>query len=123
MRFMLDANALILLLTGHPAVQARAAECEEGELALSAIAFAEVALGSQRGKPPPAEAIDRVLEEIVVLPFDDAAARAYAALPFRRASFDRLIAAHALATDLILVTANHSDFADVPGLRQQNWAA
>ena len=34
---------------------------------------------------------------------------------------DRLIAAHALALDLTLVTNNERDFADVPGLRIENW--
>jgi tRNA(fMet)-specific endonuclease VapC len=42
-------------------------------------------------------------------------------LPFRRASYDRLIAAHALSLDLTLITNNEGDFADVPGLRVENW--
>ena len=57
----------------------------------------------------------------MLLPFDEAAVRAYAALPFRRGSFDRLIAAHALALDLTLVTSNVRDFADIPGLLVENW--
>jgi tRNA(fMet)-specific endonuclease VapC len=34
-----------------------------------------------------------------------------------------LIAAHALALDLTLVTANAEEFARVPGLRLENWQA
>ena len=34
---------------------------------------------------------------------------------------DMLIAAHALALDLILVTANVREFARVPGLIMENW--
>jgi tRNA(fMet)-specific endonuclease VapC len=60
-------------------------------------------------------------EEIPVLPFDENAARAYARIPFKRASYDRLIAAHALAQTLIVVTDNEADFADVPGLVVENW--
>jgi tRNA(fMet)-specific endonuclease VapC len=67
-----------------------------------------------------AEAFFAVVE---VLPFDKVAARTYATMPFRRARFDRLIAAHALSLDLTLVTANVRDFADVPGLRVENWVA
>jgi tRNA(fMet)-specific endonuclease VapC len=122
MRYMLDANAFILLLTGHDVVGARAADCEDGDLAISAIAFAEVEHGSATGKAPPPEVLERAAERIPVIPFDRAAARAYAGLSFKRASFDRLIAAHALATGAILVTANLGDFADVPGLRFEDWS-
>ena len=63
----------------------------------------------------------QVIEAVPVLPFDEAAARAYATLPFKRASYDRLIAAHALSHGLILVTHNEKHFADVPGLVVENW--
>lgn len=36
---------------------------------------------------------------------------------------DLLIAAHALALDATLVTANEREFRQVPGLRVENWAA
>lgn len=121
MRYMLDANAFILLLAGFPSVAARAAECDEGELVLSAIAFAEVAHGSTRGKPPPEAVLARAVAAIPVLPFDGNAAQAYSRLAFKRGSFDRLIAAHALATDAVLVTANVGDFADVAGLKIEDW--
>jgi tRNA(fMet)-specific endonuclease VapC len=61
------------------------------------------------------------VEEVPVLDFDYKAALAYAQLPFKRASFDRLIAAHAVSQDLIVVTGNAKDFADVPGLKVENW--
>jgi len=32
-----------------------------------------------------------------------------------------LLAAHALALDVVIVTNNEADFADVPGLRVENW--
>ncbi len=59
-------------------------------------------------------------EEIPVLPFDDGAARAYAQITLRRASYDRLIAAHAMALGLIMITDNEADFSDVPGLKVEN---
>ena len=122
MRYMLDANAFILLLTGHRPAMAKAAECEEGDLAISAIAFAEVAHGTASGKAPSPDVLRKTRERIAVLPFDDAAAQSYAKLDFKRGSFDRLIAAHALSTGLVLVTANLGDFADFPGLTIENWA-
>ena len=52
---------------------------------------------------------------------DEAAAREYAKLPFKRARFDRLLAAHALSIGATVVTNNEADFADVPGLKIENW--
>lgn len=123
MKYLLDANACILLLAGAlPALNARVLECDEGELGVSSIAFAEVALGSRNGKLPPMEMLDRFLEDVELLSFDEAAARVYATLPFRRASFDRLIAAHAIALNLTLVTNHERDFAGIPGLKVENWS-
>ena len=121
MRYMLDANAFILLLVGHPDVVARAAECEADDLVVSAIAFGEVAHGSLNSKPPALQTLRRAVSRIAVLPFDQAAAEAYAGLPFKRGSYDQLIAAHAIALDLTLVTANIGDFARIPHLRFEAW--
>jgi tRNA(fMet)-specific endonuclease VapC len=44
-------------------------------------------------------------------------------LAMKRTNFDRLIAAHALSLGLVLVTSNSRHFADVPGLKVENWAA
>ena len=121
MRYMLDANAFILMLAGFPSVAARAAECDEGSIVLSAIAFAEVAHGSARGMPPSEDVLARAVATIPVLPFDAAAAKAYSRLRFKRGSFDRLIAAHAVAADAVLVTASLGDFADVAGLEIEDW--
>ena len=87
----------------------------------SAIAIAEVLYGSVHEKPPPIEQLESFLSEVPVLDFDLAAARAYSQLSFRRASYDRLIAAHALSLGLTVVTDNEKHFAVVPGLRVENW--
>ena len=122
MKFSLDANSVIQLLTGaYPALTARVADTEAGAIVISSIAFAEVALGSATGKPPPMDILNGFVEEIPVVDFDEAAARTYATLPFKRGNFDRLIAAHALSLDLTVISRNVKDFADVPGLKVENW--
>lgn len=122
MKYFLDANSVIQLLTNaHPVLTARVADTEAGAIVLSSIAFAEVALGSGIGRPPPIEILDRFVEEIPVVDFDEAAARVYASLPFKRGGYDRLIAAHALSLGLTVISRNVKDFADVPGLRVENW--
>ncbi len=90
-------------------------------MALSAISYAEVVLGMERGRPPTPDALAALVEVVPVLPFDEAAARAYASMPFKRARFDRLLAAHALSVGATVITNNEADFADVPGLKVENW--
>lgn len=122
MRFMLDSNVIIDAIMARGAkLRARMSDCDEGDMVVSAVAYAEVAHGSEHGKPPPPETLDLFLADIPVLAFDSSAGRAYAGLPFVRGRFDRLIAAHALALGITLVTNNEADFADVPGLKVENW--
>ena len=120
-RFLIDSDCAVYAMTAQfPMLGERLSNCEPGEVAISAVNYAEVALGSEKGKPPP-EVLDAFIRAIPVLPFDEAAARAYAALPFKRARFDRLLAAHALSLGATVITNNEADFADVPGLAVENW--
>jgi tRNA(fMet)-specific endonuclease VapC len=105
----------------HHSITARMARCQPGDIGISAISFAEIAYGTDKGKPPSAEVLGAFIAAIPILQFDEAAARAYAQLPFRRARFDRLLAAHALSIGAIVITNNEADFADVPGLTVENW--
>lgn len=124
MKYMLDANSIINLLSGEfPSLIDRVAATDAGEIGISAIAFAEVALGSENGKPPEPTLLNGLIAEIPVLPFDEGSARAYAKMPFRRGSFDHLIAAHALSLGLTVISRNIDDFRKVPGLMVENWTA
>lgn len=122
MKYLLDSNIVIaLVMDAFPTLTDRAGRCDAGDLVTSAIAYAEVVYGSANEKPPAVDQLQAFVEEVPVLAFDDAAGRAYATLPFKRRSYDRLIAAHALALGLTLVTDNEKHFADVPGLKVENW--
>ncbi len=122
MKFMLDANCVINLFSGaFPMLNERIANNVAGDVVLSTIAYAEVALGSENGKPPSPELLAAFVGEIPLMEFDAAAAHAYARLPFRRGNFDRLIAAHALSIGATVISRNTKDFADVPGLKVENW--
>jgi tRNA(fMet)-specific endonuclease VapC len=120
--YLLDADCSVYAMLGtHPSLRARLAECEPGEVAISAISFAEIVMGENLGHPPDREVIEDFVSVVPILPFDEAAARAYAKLPFKRARFDRLLAAHALSIGATVITNNEADFADVPGLKVENW--
>ena len=121
-RFLIDADSAIFATTGQiPALHDRLVECEPGDIGLSAVTYAEIVLGMERGKPPTPEALALFVEVVPILAFDEAAARQYGKLPFKRARFDRLLAAHALSINASVITNNEADFADVPGLKVENW--
>jgi tRNA(fMet)-specific endonuclease VapC len=122
-RFLIDSDLAIYSMGGaaDSRLNQRLAECAPGEVSISAISFAEVALGTWNGKPPRQDVLDAFVRAIPIVEFDEAAAREYAKLPFKRAWFDRLLAAHALSIGAAVVTNNPDDFADVPGLKIGNW--
>jgi tRNA(fMet)-specific endonuclease VapC len=121
-RYLLDANCCIYLFTrAYPELNARIKATAAGEVRISSVTFAEVAHGSERGLAPPPAALERLIGEMPVLPFDEEAARAYAKLPFERGNFDRLLAAHALSRGLAVITRNVRHFNAVPGLAVEDW--
>ena len=72
------------------------------------------------------ERLDILLEAIPVIPFDATEAEAYGRIIarcgwVRGRDYDRMIAAHAIATGSTLVTNNEADFRDIPGLPLVNW--
>lgn len=93
-------------------------ETDRGAIITSSICLAEMLIGLRDDERL---MLDVLLQQMPILPFDEMASRRYATLPFKRRGFDRLIAAHGLALDLTVITANLADFEDVPGLRVEDW--
>ncbi len=121
-RYLLDTNICIFILDATlPGLRRRLEQVDEGELATSTIVLAELLRGTDLDSEREMLRLASLLTIVPALPFDEAAAQAYAKLPFRRGRFDRLIAAHALSRGLTVVTANVRDFADVPGLAVEDW--
>ncbi|VVT13010.1 Ribonuclease VapC [Sphingomonas sp. EC-HK361] len=127
MTYLLDTNACLDFLLGRSASLAGRIERQFGRLAVSIISAAELRVGNKTSEDPERDArrVEQFLASVIVPSFDEAAASAYGRLAkqagVRRGSFDRLIAAHALAIDATLVTNNERDFADISGLKIENW--
>ena len=129
-RYMLDTNICIYLMKHHPPeVRARFAECYVGDVVISAITLAELEFGvacSGSSRKRNQDALDSLLEDILVAPFESAAARAYGPLGAAhrergKQALDKLIASHALALGATLVTNNEADFRNFGGLVIENW--
>lgn len=121
-KFLIDADMSIYAMAErHSPLNDRLSSCYPGDVAISAISFAEIAVGTYVGKPPSPAVLDAFVRVVPILPFDEPAAREYARLPFKRARFDRLLAAHALSLGATIVTNNEADFVDIPGLQVENW--
>ena len=133
-KYMLDTDICVHLVEGHPAVAKRAAKEEAGGVVMSAVTLAELRYGAlmidgQKKREYGLAGLEKILEDIPAVPFDEDAALAYAhvrmADPKRNIrAMDKLIAAHAIALNLILVTNNIKDFQKFrPALRVENWGA
>jgi tRNA(fMet)-specific endonuclease VapC len=119
---LVDTNICIYIIEGKSdAARARIEQFAPGEVVTSAICYAELMRGLDPADASARAAVKDFFAIIPVLDFDRSAAERFGSIPFRRRSFDRLIAAHALALGVTLVTNNEADFADVPDLVVENW--
>lgn len=128
-RYMLDTNMCIYLMKNQPEeVAARFAQCRVGDVVMSAVTYAELQFGVSICAHPKREQanLTALIADIPVAPFGEHAARAYG--PIRLATrekkqdaLDKLIAAHAVALGVTIVTNNVKDFAKYPGAVVENW--
>jgi tRNA(fMet)-specific endonuclease VapC len=129
--YLLDTNICIYALKNRPPeVLERLEAVGRGAVALSVITVLELRHGAEKSQRVANNhsRLDFFFAPMRILPFDEdaavVAARIRAHLERRGTpigDLDTLIAAHALARDLILVTNNLKEFERVPGLQTENW--
>lgn len=132
MTYMLDTNICIYVMKNKPEkVLERFREELDGGLCISSITLAELEYGMKHSSNPAKneQALLRFLAPLSILPFGATAASEYGALRTYLQNrgtpigpLDMLIAGHALAEGLTLVTNNVREFERVPDLRLENWA-
>lgn len=130
LRYLLDTNALSEVVK-QPAgmVARRIAAAGEDSICTSIMVACELRYGAMRkGSPVLNEKIEQLLSDVEILPLDEGVDRRYADLRMQLeqagqpiSAHDMLIAAHALALGLTMVTANVREFRRVPGLAVENW--
>lgn len=130
MGYLLDTSILIEIGDLNEHVAARFGPNVE-ECCMSVLSLVELERGITLA-PAVAEMrrerLAALLSVVPVLSFDEDAAAAYGKIIAqtgwnRSRDFDRMIAAHAIAAECTLITANVADFRDILGLKIENWAA
>ena len=131
MKFMLDTNICVdMIRKRDEALLRKFTRRQSQEFCVSAVTLSELEYGCAKSADPGKNrlALAQFMTPIKVMPYDDAVAASYGGV---RAELERLgtpigpldtmIAAHALALGLTLVTNNEREFCRVPGLKVQNW--
>ena len=130
MKFLLDANAVIALLNGHPAMNNRIRIEHPSDIGLPAIVAHELYYGAFKSERQDRNVglVDALQFE--VLTFDQEDARQAGAIRDELAKqgrpigpYDILIAGQAKARGLTLVTHNVAEFNRVTGLVIEDWEA
>jgi tRNA(fMet)-specific endonuclease VapC len=130
---LLDTNACIQLINGtSEALNVRLRSHSPSEIRMSAVVKAELYYGARKSRHAAKnlELLRRFFEPFVSLPFDDRCAQHYGAIRSHLEAGGRpigpndlMIAATALANDLLLVTHNTREFTRVAGLAVEDWQA
>ncbi len=130
MMYLLDTNICIYVINHKPQqVFERFRQYQLGELAVSSITASELAFGVEKsGSERNKQALKKFLSPLEILPYDEQAVWHYAQLRHDLqskgqtiGSLDMLIAAHALALDVVLVTNNTKEFERIERLKLENW--
>jgi tRNA(fMet)-specific endonuclease VapC len=127
---MLDTNIISDLIRNPQGKAAkRIAKVGEDNICTSIIVAAELRYGcAKSGSERWLKAVEDLLGEMTVLPFDVPADTEYGGIRAELeaagkpiGSNDLLIAAHAAATGTTMVTANTAEFKRIRGLKVENW--
>jgi len=132
--YLLDTNAVSGLMKGSETVVERLAATKPADVAVPQPVLAEIAFGIERLPRSKRRAalqsrFDLISAELPRAEWTDVVSRMFGrikAILERRGTriedFDAAIAAHALALDATLVTANLGHMVRVPGLRVEDWS-
>lgn len=127
---MLDTNICIYAMKRDERVLARMLTHTPAQIHISVVTEAELRLGAAKSsRPQTLEALENFLAPIQIVDFCSSDTETYASVRSMLEGsgtpigpLDTLIASHALAREMIMVTNNSAEFARVQGLTLENWA-
>jgi len=128
---MIDTNIAIYTIKNRPAKVRVAFKRHSGEMCLSSVSLGELIFGAEKSTQVESNlaVIEGLAARLGVESFNAQAAMHFGQLRAELAKsgrligpYDMMIAGHARAMGLILVTNNRREFDRVPGLRVENWA-
>jgi tRNA(fMet)-specific endonuclease VapC len=132
LKYLLDTNIAIYTIKNRPAAVRETFKRHAGQMAISTVTLGELIYGAERSSQPERNLadIEGFAARLTVLPFDEPAATHFGQVRaelYRTGKpigpYDMMIAGHARALGLILVTNNVREFERVPGVRIENWAS
>jgi tRNA(fMet)-specific endonuclease VapC len=131
MKYLLDTNTCIRFINGRaPKLRDAFLQKTEADIFISSITKAEMFYGSAKSQTPEISRAkqEQFFKRFVSLSFDEKAAYIYGTLRAELeqqgtpiGSYDMLIAAIALANDLVLVTHNVGEFSRIKELKIEDW--
>ncbi len=134
MKIVLDTNVVSALMKGDPRVMERLKRRNKGEVSVPQPVLAEIAYGIERlprskRKEILRERFGLVRSELARSSWSDEVSESFGRIKAmlekkgqRIEDFDAAIAAHALATGAVLVTANLQHMNRIPGLTVEDWS-
>ena len=130
LKFMLDTDIVIDTIKNRPASARKAFLQHDGQMCISSITWGELVYGAERSSQPARNLadIEGLAARLETAPFDFKAATHFGQVRAELYAqgtpigpYDMMIAGHARALGLVLVTNNLREFRRVPGLRVENW--
>ena len=131
LKYMLDTNMVIYTIKNRPEKVREAFTLHEGQMCISSVTLGELIYGAEKSSQTERNlsVIEGLAARLEVMPFDEKAAAHFGQLRAELAKagksigpYDLMIAGHARALGLVLITNNLKEFERVPGLRLDNWA-
>lgn len=131
LKYLLDTNIVIYTINEKPKHVREIFKQHHGQMAISTITLGELVYGAEKsGKPVHnLQIVEGFASRLEILSFDSAACTQWSQVrnELRMAGtpigpYDQMIAGHARALGLILVTHNTREFRRVTGLRLADWA-
>ena len=131
LKYMLDTNMVIYTIKNRPEKVREAFTLHEGQTCISSVTLGELIYGAEKSSQIERNlsVLEGLAARLEVMPFDEKAAAHFGQLRAELAKagksigpYDLMIAGHARALGLVLISNNLKEFQRVPGLRLDNWA-